>query len=349
MSSRIAAGPRQVGPSLIESELEKLWIAMPRTGGAAASVSMTMRAVMANLVAVGGSDQETSAAMEVIGNIIGRNPCRVILITSEPDIDPPELSAEVAVICQESETCRRCVCCDRIRLSARGIMADNLPSLAASLLVSDLPMVLWWPKPPFDRKDFLLFAKQAERVIVDSAGYTKDDLCALARFVEQSCQMGVAVSDLNWGRLTPCRQLFAQFFDSMECRDHLALIGEVRVEGDAATSRLLAGWLKAQMDNSGHSLPHERIHLISTDPAGFSFRSLVMTCSGGGNTFAVTTFAVTRANDCNLEARTTLGDQVRSKVIKANCPDVAKMLSDEIAFIGRDAVFEAAIAAGALL
>ena len=344
MSSRIAAGPRQVAPPLIESELEKLWIAMPRAVGTAASASMTMRAVMANLIAVGGSDQETTRAIEVIGNVIGRNPCRVILVTSEPDIDPPELVAEVAIICQESETCQRCVCCDQIRLAAHGIMADNLPSLAASLLAPDLPVVLWWPKPPFDRKDFGLFAKQAERVIVDSIGYTDDDLRALARFVEQSRQMGVAVSDLNWGRLTPYRQLFARFFDSMECRDHLALIGEVRVEGNASTGRLLAGWLKAQMDKSGHSLPRERIHLISTSSAGFSFRSLVMTCSGGGNTFAVT-----RSDDCTFEARTTLGAQTRSHVVKAGCPDVDKLLTDEITLSGRDAVFETALESAASL
>ena len=344
MSIRIAAGPRQVEPAAIESELEKLWIAMPRTGGTAASASMTMRAVTANLVAVGSSDRETSAAMEVIGNVIGRNPCRVVLVTSEPDIDPPALSAEVAIICQESETCQRCVCCDQIRLAARGIMADNLPSLAAALLAPDLPVIVWWPQPPFDRKDFLLFAKQAERLIVDSAGYTDNDLRALAGFVEQLRQMGVAVSDLNWGRLTPYRQLFAQFFDSVECRDRLAAIGEVRVEGHASTGRLLAGWLKAQMDKSGHSLPRERIHLIPADPAGFSFRSLVMTCSGGGNTFAVT-----RADDCTLEARSMLGAQVWSHVVKAGCPGVDKLLADEITLSGRDAVFEDAIAAAALL
>lgn len=343
MSIRIAAGPRRVEPAAIERELEGLWISMPRTGDTA-SASMTMRTVMANLVAVGGSDQETTRAVEVIGNVIGRNPCRVILVTSEPDIDPPELSAEVAVICQESETCRCCVCCDQIRLTARGIMANNLPSLAASLLAPDLPVVVWWPKPPFDRKDFLLFAKQAERVIVDSAGYTEGDLRALARFVEQSRQMDVAVSDLNWGRLTPCRQLFAQFFDSMECRDHLTMIGEVRVEGHASTGRFLAGWLKAQMDKSGHLLPRERIRLISTDPAGFSFRSLVMTCAGGGNTFTVT-----RANDCTLEARTKLGAQTRSHVVKASCPSVDELLTDEITLSGRDAVFEAALAAAAEL
>jgi len=344
MSSRIAAGPRQVLPPLIERELEKLWISMPQTAGTGESASMNMRAVVANLVAVGSSDGETSAAMEVIGNIIGRNPCRVILITSEPDIEPPKLVAEVAVICQESETCQRCVCCDQIRLAAHGIMADNLPSLAASLLAPDLPVVLWWPKPPFDRKDFGLFAKQAERVIVDSVDYSDNDLHALARFVEQSRRMGFAVSDLNWGRLTSYRQLFARFFDSMECRDHLAMIGEVRVEGNVSTGRLLAGWLRAQMDKSGHSLPRERIHLVSTGSVGFSFRSLVMSCSGGGNTFAVT-----RADDCTLEVRATLGTQRWGHVVKASCPGVDKLLADEITFPGRDAVFETALTAGTLL
>ncbi|MDD5676675.1 MAG: glucose-6-phosphate dehydrogenase assembly protein OpcA [Kiritimatiellae bacterium] len=344
MSIRIAAGPRQVEPKAIESELEKLWIAMPRTGGAAESASMTMRAVMANLIAVGGSDQETTRAIGVIGNVIGRNPCRVILIASEPDIDPPELVAEVAIICQESETCPRCVCCDQIRLAARGIMADNLPSLAASLLAPDLPVVVWWPKPPFDRKDFLLFAKQADRLVVDSADYTAEDLRSLASFADQSRRMGVAVSDLNWGRLTPYRQLFAQFFDSVECRDHLTMIGEVRVEGHASTGRLLAGWLKAQMDKSGHSLPRERIHLVSADLAGFSFRSLVMTCSG-----EVNTFAVTRGDDCTLEARTTVGAQTGSHVVKAGCPGVDELLADEITLSGRDAVYETALTAGALL
>jgi len=344
MSIRMAAGPRKVAPAAIESELEKLWIAMPRVGGTEASANITMRAVTANLIAVSASDRETGAAMEVIGNVIGCNPCRVILVTSEPDSDPPELVAEVAVVCQESETCRRCVCCDQIRLAARGIMADNLPSLAGALLLPDLPVVVWWPKPPFDRQDFLLFAKQAHRMVVDSAGYTAGDLRALVRFVAQSRPMGVAVSDLNWGRLTPCRQLFAQFFDSVECCARLAEIGDVRVEGHASTARLLAGWLKAQMDKSGHGLPGARIRLIPADPAGVAFRSLVMTCAGGGNTFAVT-----RSDDGTLEARTAHGAQAWSRAIKSGCPGVAKLLADEITLSGRDTVFEDALAAGELL
>lgn len=343
MSVRIAAGPLQVEPAAIERELERLWISMPRPGGAP-NASMTMRAVVANLIAVGGSDREIAGAVAVIGNFIGCNPCRVILVTSEPDSDPPGLVAEVAVICQESETCPRCVCCDQIRLAARGIMADNLPNLVVSLLAPDLPVVVWWSKPPFDRKDFGLFAKQANRVVVDSAGYTKEDFRSLSRFVEHSRPMGVAVSDLNWGRLTPCRQLFAQFFDSAECRDRLATIGEIRIEAHESTGRLLAGWLKAQMDKSGHLLPSERIRLISTGSAGLAFRSLVMTCSGGENTFAVT-----RTDDCTLEARVDIGAQTRSRVVKAICQGEDKLLAEEITLSGRDTVFESAIAIAAVL
>ncbi len=344
MSNRIVAGPRQVAPALIEHELEQLWIAMPRVGKKDSSTSVNMRAIMANLVAVGGSDREIEAAMEVIGNIIGRHPCRLILIASEPDIDPPGLVAEVAIVCQDSETCRRCVCCDRISLTAHGIMADNLPSLCSALLVPDLPVILWWPKPPFGRKDFELLAGQAGRVIVDSVDYSESDLQALARFVEQSHRMGLAVSDLNWGRLTPCRQLFAQFFDSVVCRDHLASIREVSVESGASTGRLLAGWLKAQLDKSGHSLPRERIRLISAGSTGFAFRSLAMKCSGAGNSFAVT-----RVDDCILEARTTMDCKTGSHIVKARCLGIDSLLTDEISLSGRDVVFESALEAAVLL
>lgn len=343
MSIRIAAGPRRVEPPAIERALEELWISLPRSGGAP-NAGMTMRAVVANLMAIGSSDREIAGAAAVAGNVIGRNPCRVILIRSEPDIDPPELVAEVAIICQESETCQRCVCCDQIKLAARGIMADNLPSLTASLLTPDLPVVVWWPKPPFDRKDFMLFAKQANRVVVDSAGYSGEDLRALAGFVEQAGRSGVAVSDLNWGRLTPYRQLFAQFFDSMECRCHLAAIGEVRIEAHESTGRLLAGWLKAQIDKSGELLPGERLRLVTAGPEGVAFQSLVMTCSGGENTFAIT-----RKDDCTLEARINFGAQTRSRVVKAACQGEDALLADEITLSGRDTVFESAIAIAAAL
>ncbi len=45
----------------------------------------------------------------------------------------------------------------------------------------------------------------------------------------------------------------------------------------------------------------------------------------------------------------TLGTQTWSHVVKASCPDVGKLLADEITFSGRDALYDAALAAGVLL
>jgi len=343
MSVTMAAGPKRVDPAAIERELESLWISLPPAGGSSAT-PMSMRAIVANLIALRDSERATDEALGVIGNIIGNNPCRVILITSEPDIDPPELMADIAIICQKSETCRRCVCCDYIRLAGRGIMADNLPSMAATLVVSDLPVAVWWPKPPFDRKDFIVFAGQANRVIVDSAAYSRDDMKQLARFVEQTRRMGTAVSDLNWARLTPYRQIFAQFFDSPECRDHLARIQSVRIEADTSTGLLIAGWLKAQLDKSGYPLAREWIALVPAAGAVVSFQSLAMTCAAGKKSFTVP-----RRNESTIEARSVLDAQTMNRVVKAVLPPEDKLLGDELTFSGRDAIFETALASAAAL
>ncbi len=332
MSFRIAAGPKRVEIAAIERELEQLWISLPRSGDA-----MSMRAVVANLLAIRDSEAASGQALEVLGNLIGAHPCRVIALVSEPDLDPPELAADVAVICQNSETCPRCVCCDRIRLAGRGIMADNLPSAAAGLLLPDLPVILWCLKPPFERKDFLDFAAYSNRVIVDSSGYARGDLERLARFVETSRRLGAAVSDLNWARLTPCRQVFAQFFDSLECRDHLAAIHSLRVAAPPAMGLLLAGWLKAQLDKSGYPLPRER---IAVEAASSAFEALAMTCAQGQDSFTVT-----RRNDLTLEARSVLDGKEAVRVVKAEPAADSKLLGDELAFAGRDTVFETALAA----
>lgn len=343
MSVHLAAGPKRVDFAAVERELEALWMSMPAPGGSD-STAMTMRAVVANLVVVRDSESDMDAAADVIGKIIGNNPCRMIMVTSEPDTDPPELSAEVAVVCQQSETCRRCVCCDRIRLTGRGIMADNLPSAAAGLLVPDLPSVLWCLKPPFGRKDFERFAEQSDRVIVDSAGYSRDDLKRLARFVEASRRIGTAVSDLNWARLTAQRQVFAQFFDSPECRERLAAVHSLRVEASLSMGLLLAGWLQAQLNKSGYPLRGEQISVIPGGAAAPSFQSLALACAQGNNSFAVT-----RRDDATLEARSVLDGKDALRVAITPAPTDDKLLGDELMFSGRDAVFETALAAATAL
>ena len=39
-----------------------------------------------------------------------------------------------------------------------------------------------------------------------------------------------AISDLNWGRITPWRELIAQFFDVTEYRPYLVNVNEIEIE-----------------------------------------------------------------------------------------------------------------------
>ncbi len=343
MSTRIAAGPKRVELAAIERELEALWISLPAAGGPAGA-GMTMRSVVANLVAVRSSAGELARAAATAGKIIGNHPCRIILVTAEPDLDPPELTAEVAVICQQSETCQRCVYCDRISLAGRGIMADNLPSTTAALLAPDLPVILWCPHPPFGRKDFERFAQQAGRVIVDSADYDRNDLRQLAGFIERSRRTGTAVSDLNWARLTIYRQVFAQLFDAPECRGHLAAIQSTRIEAAPAAGLLLAGWLQAQLEKNGYPLPRGRIALISAGAEAFAFQALAMACADGRQSFTVI-----RRDADTIESRMVRDARTTSRVVKAALPSEDQLLGDELTFAGRDAVFETSLAAAAAL
>ena len=237
MSSRLAAGPRPAPPDAIERELKSLWRRLTAVPPADAG-ARAMQPLLANLAAVGRTAGEADAFLAPIGDLIGRAPCRAILAAVDPDSGPPALESEVAILCCESPACARRVCCDLIRLSARGRRAADLPSLAASLWVPDLPIVLWWPRPALETSAFEGLARQAQRLIVDSAAAGCGSLPALAGFLDRTRLSGPAVSDLTWCRLTPVRHLMAQFFDSPDACRCLAQIDRLQIEADPVAGRL---------------------------------------------------------------------------------------------------------------
>ncbi len=341
MTVRFIAGPLPVGAYTVEKELKSLWRQAAGTGSVA---DASLRVVTANVVAVGKSRAETDAMAEVLARMIVRAPCRIIIVTSAPDADSAELSAEAALIGQDSGKCRACVCCEFIRLTAFGNMTDRLPGLIASLAVSDLPLVLWWNKPPFERADFLRFAEKAGHIVVDSDDYTASELAQLAVLAEYRIENGLTLSDLNWIRLAPYRRLFAQFFDSAACRKKLATIEEIRIEAREAAGRLLAGWLHTLLDKNGLNLPNERIHLTSFGSGGPGFRLLSMKCAQSGNEFVIA-----KSEACTLDAHAVVEGKILRHAIKDDCQALDNLLNATMACPGRDPVFEIALSAGTRL
>ena len=80
-----------------------------------------------------------------------------------------------------------------------------------------------------------------QHVIVDPARFTAAgaDLRSLAAWMEK--QSGrIRVSDLNWARATPWREIMAQSFDSPERRPYLDRIRGVHIEYEMESARLSA-------------------------------------------------------------------------------------------------------------
>jgi Glucose-6-phosphate dehydrogenase subunit len=157
-------------------------------------------------------------------------------------------------------------CFEQTTLLATGSAVRAVSNILQPLIKPDLPVYLWWiGDPPDDDTIFISLADISNRIIVDSTTFfnPEQDIRTLAALFEAS--PNCALSDLNWGRLTPWRQLVVQFFDSPEYLPYLSGVTSIEIEHAVAPiatqmrteqgevspnptrALLLAAWLKARL------------------------------------------------------------------------------------------------------
>jgi glucose-6-phosphate dehydrogenase assembly protein OpcA len=147
----------------------------------------------------------------------------------------------VSTFCPDSSDAGgRRVCCEQVTLKACGRFTVELPSAATPLLVSDLPIFLNWQgalRP--DDEVFQSLSRAADRVVVDSAEFQNPlaEMAALVRLLSRKRASDVALSDLNWSRLTSWRALLANFYDVLEYRPALEQVSLVTIEYVAPASK----------------------------------------------------------------------------------------------------------------
>ncbi len=214
-----------------------------------------VRTMVLNLVAY-ASDRIQAAEMAAEAAALAeQHPTRTILLIVDPLGLAGDWDINVAAHCHP-DIPGYLVCFEAVELVAHGPAVAQLPAVALSLLVSDLPVVLWWPgdvalgTPLFER-----LMSNCDRLLVDTASATDPEellrqLAALGG--TQRCQC--AISDFGWYRLTPWRDLTARFFDAPECRICLETMEWVRLEVAQAAGRadwtpgyLLAAWLATRL------------------------------------------------------------------------------------------------------
>lgn len=224
----------------IEEELHALWrqVAASHPEGAAA----VTRVCTLTLIAYGHGPALGQRVRRAVPDVFAAHPCRAVLIEATASVD--ELSAWVSTVCQRPSAGGEQVCCEQISLAVGERMRERLTGTVLPLVVSGLPLFVWWPGPwPQNSGVRARLYAQADRWIYDGA----DFLAPLMDFGRAAALLdehpATAPTDLAWARLLPWRWMVAQAFDAPTTQPLLHELGSVEIAAPAAQGLLLLGWL----------------------------------------------------------------------------------------------------------
>jgi glucose-6-phosphate dehydrogenase assembly protein OpcA len=360
----------------IEKELASMWSGASDADNGAASSGVT-RACALNLIVYTTPWDDRDLLEELLNQVNDQHPGRTLILVVYRETAEARLEAYVSMRCRLLGASGKQICGEQVTIEAGGPLVDTAATAVAPLLVPDVPVYLWWKDiPHYEDKLFDRLAQMADRVVIDSAAFDHpyDDLLSLTRRIcDQSQPM--RVSDLNWGRLTSWRTLLASFWDVPDYRalldeiDHVAI--EYRPPSDAPEeiapkALLLAGWLasrlgweitdqtarrtKEQVECELRAGNRPIIVSFSRDEATKrrqTISSVVLSARNGNADFSV---ALRDDGGTKLATEARIGaERSVGRVVTYEMRSEADRLSRELAFLSRDAIYEAALAQAAQL
>ncbi|HEX8557729.1 MAG TPA: glucose-6-phosphate dehydrogenase assembly protein OpcA [Pyrinomonadaceae bacterium] len=368
-----------VDAAALERELNAMWAGMSApeggAGGGEAKAPMGVaRACVLNLVVYAAGAGERAEVDELLGAVVERHPCRAIVLAAERGAPEPRLDAFVSTRCQLSSRGRKLICGEQITVEAAGAAVETAATAVAPLLVPDVPVFLWWKDiPHYEDKLFARLSAMADRVVIDSASFDEPhaDLLRLARLLEGGA---LRLSDLNWGRLTSWRSLVAGFWDVADYRESLARVEKVTIEydppdrsrGEVAPKALLAlGWLASclgwEAAAGGAAFSEGRARIGLRDAGGREVEAALAAsgdAAGRDGWLTSVTFSTAAGDEFYVEllpddrklrtgARLKGAGQTLGRVLGFEARSEGERLNAELDILGRDLVYEKAVAAAA--
>ena len=355
----------------VERALAELW---QETAGAeeVGPDDVVLRARAANLMAVATGEAALGQTQETIRKLAAIHPCRAVVMLADRQGADSDIEMFVSASCQSQTRAKTSeLSCEEITLVAHGQFTSELPSAGIPLLVPDLPVFLWWQDlQRLDDDTFLPLSYAADRLVIDSV-----DLAALnlnldiieQLFSRQGAE-AIAVSDINWARLTSWRALLANFYDVHAYRDALAEQERVMIEygapegsadGIATQALLIAGWLASRLnwhiegqtkeadqtlffarkaDGRVVSLELKRVERPEMKPGRLARVELQSTQNNAS-------FVVQRAeNGLHLETHAMIeGRPCPGRTLPVRNRSTAELLAREMEILARDTTYEAAV------
>lgn len=165
-----------------------------RKGATASGMVMTLVIV--------ADEENQSDATEAAQFSAGEHPCRILTVIPRRGGTEPRLDANISVGDTDGPG-------ELVRLRMRGGLSDHAESVVLPLLLSDTPVVVWWPgaHPANLAADSL--GRLAHRRIIDSTN--EDDFVSCLK--ERQANLASGDTDLSWTRLTPWRAALAATLD----------------------------------------------------------------------------------------------------------------------------------------
>jgi glucose-6-phosphate dehydrogenase assembly protein OpcA len=384
---QIALG-KTLDVEVVEQELDALWqgsttAARPESTDVDErpdDETPVLRARAANLLVYVSDDNSLEEVHQLLQELTTVHPSRVLTMFGENDAPDNDIEMFVSALSQKEKAGgQKRLCCEEVTLKAQGSFVSELPSAALPLLVSDLPIFLWWRSVvDSEQKVFRNLLHASDRLIVDSVEFAKPviELLAINKIFQQDYETAVGISDLNWARLTSWRGLLADFYDVAEYRAALERIDNVRISYGAPRAKetaiapqalLLAGWLASRLqwaikdkprtqegertllefsNQQGGTITVEllRVKEVGINPGRLARVELRSQADGSA-------FKVERSADLQrvlTEAK--LGTSVdRGRVLPVRNRSTAQLLSREMEILCNDQIYEEAINVAASL
>ena len=359
--------PRPANVVEIEAGLAAMWRSAAEAAGNESAVT---RASALTLLVYVDCQEAAREVSNMLAEVTRQNPCRSVVMVMEPRGSPPGLMASISAHCHMPMEGDKQICCEQITLNARGETGPELASVVLPLTVSGLPIYLWWRAEDFAMAPYFdQILRVTRHVIVDSARFaaTGVDMRALAAWLEKHSDR-IRLSDVNWARTTPWREVVAQSFDSPDRRPYLYRIHELRIEYEMESARLttqraqsllLAAWLATRLgwkfqrsESRGENLP--RALFFQSDGREVKVERVLRKVEGKGSgvcfSFVIEAdgarFSFLRGPDGKVvqTLAEVPGMAPIGRTVRIEAADEVEMLNNELMLVGRDHVYEETLA-----
>lgn len=365
-------GARQTGVAALERELTRLRRA--QSAHARELGRPIARASVLNLIVYAEREEHARRAARSISDLALRHPSRAIVVVADRGArDGIENKIEMHCRLPIADGARL-VCYEQILVRAHGDVEDRLASALIPLLVPDLPVFLWWTgTPPLGSRSFGDLVHLADRLVVDSADFARPELTlpVIARISDEA-RGRFGLTDLNWTRLTPWREIATSFFDVPAWRLFLDGITGIRVgfavdmdgrDIHPSQALLFVGWLASRLgwrpletlapSEAGGLLfaiarrdgarimvrvrPRFERGLEEGDISGIRLQAT------GGNERA--DFVVKRQPSPRHQTATVLlnGERRWERTMPLPSPAIVELIGEELSILGSDRIYEQAL------